>query len=229
MGSSNVIYRWPNSKTVFASVSIIVNIACVILQTSKKTTLLANVPARVVSSILHRHEYSKVIFEVAAFAALFLPYGPWISIAIDVASEFVNFFQYRSKKPSIPSGINPQTGRPWLCKVPITPAVLRSMRSFLDADERCRQDEIKARKPHPPLTEAQARRLLELPSEGFVDLTLAKKNWEEIIKEFQGRVEKSAKSSKWIYELRIKEMNEAYEIICRIDPTPERDITESCV
>jgi hypothetical protein len=71
---------WPNHKTVLASISLIANIACIVLKASAPVTFGVNIPQRLVSIIVHRKEYSKIAFEVAAVAPLFLPYGPLLQL-----------------------------------------------------------------------------------------------------------------------------------------------------
>ncbi len=108
--SNEVPVNWPNSQTAITSTSVVVNVACKAMNSSKHWTVGLNVPVRVFSVIrsINHKKYYKVAFDAAAFASLFFqPYGIFAAIGFDFISEGINFYleRYSCDDPSQSSNL----------------------------------------------------------------------------------------------------------------------------
>lgn len=86
--------HWPNIQTRNSVLTIGVTVACCISKIPQIPMLRLHAPFRIFSSVqaLHQRKDYKVIMDVLGLVALFFPYGQFISIGLDSASEIINFY-----------------------------------------------------------------------------------------------------------------------------------------
>jgi hypothetical protein len=109
--------QWPNRQTALNLLLVVGNIAFEILSFSLPVTLIYNVPLRLVSisTDIKNEKYHIVFVKIAAFIALFFPYGRFAAVVSDLFAEYFNFCENQPRPqqqlPALQSRIDPRVPR----------------------------------------------------------------------------------------------------------------------
>lgn len=165
--------KWPNKNTIVGGVSIVTNLALTTINPSKYFSLALNFPIRCFSIIRnYKHADLKIAFDIAAFAALFFPYGAFIAIGMDLAYEALNYWNTRRCQ----SSLNNWDGHT-LAIVPVDEYV----NSFMSLARGGENPFVSALQRIDITDERNARGLLNVPLEGELNLDLAKEHRDNLI------------------------------------------------
>jgi hypothetical protein len=110
--SNEVDHNWPNTQAKITYLSLFGNFFCKVAEIPLEKTIVANIPIRIlsISRAVNDKEYSKVLFDVSAFATLFFPHGALLSMGLDGASEVLNFYK-NSQSTHSPNDFNFDTSK----------------------------------------------------------------------------------------------------------------------
>ena len=98
-GSYGILSYWPNKYTLLNAAPILANLSCEVFNKSLSFTLSCNLPLstlRFSYNAWHKNYY-KAAFGLTSFAVLLLPHGRIVSVGLNLAEEFYNFYRYYSR------------------------------------------------------------------------------------------------------------------------------------
>ena len=199
--------KWPNENTAINAVTIIANLALKTTNAMPKLFFAVNLPVRFFSIVSNYEKADlKLAFDIAAFVAIFFPYGVPIAIGLDLTYEALNYWNFRRCQASL------NWDNQSLAIVPVDEYVNACQRLALGGENPL----VSALRRVDITNERKARGFLNLPLGGELDLNLIKKHRDEAVEDYKERIKGASEPLAEAFAVIIQDVQGAYNTLEKI-------------